>query len=666
MPTGTTPDKECIFRSRNRRWLGVARGFGLEGAGGLDATKTSQREARDEQRSWRQDFYEMTVPPSRHLIQRYLLEIFCILFTLPILSCKSPPSLQEARPFPVLASSTAAANAFGELRRRWASSSRMDRKALRDYVLTLRQTFHGEDVVRQADLYLAWIALEYGDFQEARSLAKQASAPHSGNVRLMAHLVEGAALSRSGAPEEALAELLPLVGQLIDVYARELLYEEAVISAITAHQWQDALWLLDLWLRDAPEEDQPTILNIVKTVLPNIPASSIEDELTRRSHLQLGEVHAKTLEKILFRRLATVALERQDSSLARRLLQRTEALPLLGEDAAAILGLAARHDVPQVNGRQIGLYFPDDHPELVERGGALSLGAMNAIQSLREGAPRLVVRQGATKKAANTLSNLDAEGVLVIIGGTDPESAEQLARFAEQEQIAVLMLVPPKTPPQGRWAMYFGPDLEQATQVILSTLAKQNPHQTVFIGSTTHPLKAHELAVPCQALPPPGQLTRYPLRSWKAQGVDTLVLLGSSHCARDVLEELQDARTGMQIVMGLEAASLLQPPPIGMAPTQQSPRGTAVGLGCYPEITTTHKTPEGTPGYWQRLAESAVLAAAHALEGLPLNRTLEDSEVKQRRESVRIALEHVEPTSCLNLRPTIRMNPLDWHIVEHR
>lgn len=608
----------------------------------------------------------MTAPPSRRPTWRLPLEFLCILLlTLP-LSCSSAPRAEGARPVPALADSAAAARAFGELRRRWASATREDRKGLQEYVLSLRNTFAGEQVARQADLYLAWIALERGDFEEARRLAEQASAPHPGNVRMVAQLVEGATLSRSGAPEEALAKLLPLVGQLIDVHARELLHEEAVISAITAHHWQDALWLLDVWLRDVPEDDQQTVLEIVKALLHEIPPPSIEEELARRSSEE-SQGRSGALEKVLFRRLAAVALERQDSALARRLLERPGALPVLGEDAAALLDLAARYDIPQVNGRQIGLYFPDDRPEFAQRGAEVSLGAMKAIRALHKDAPRLVVRQGPTGGAGQVLSGLDAEGVLVIVGGTDPESAERLAQFSEKEQITALLLVPPTTPPTGRWALHFGPDLLQAGRELLSALAKQGAHTPVFVGVDTLPAGTRGFASPCRELPPHGQLARYPLRAWKAQGADALILLGSQRCAQDVLEELRGAGVGLRVAMGLEATALLQPLPKGAAPTRRVPAGLAVGLGCYPELIAEERTsPESVPGYWQRLAQDAILTASNALDGLPEDRTLEWNKVKQRRESVRSALESAGPAPCTGLRPALRMNPPAWRAVERR
>jgi len=49
--------------------------------------------------------------------------------------------------------------------------------------------------------------------------------------------------------------LSPLVSKLIDGWARALLNEEIVQSALAAKRWQRALQLMAVWLREAgPEE----------------------------------------------------------------------------------------------------------------------------------------------------------------------------------------------------------------------------------------------------------------------------------------------------------------------------------------------------------------------------------------------------------------------------
>ena len=82
--------------------------------------------------------------------------------------CGARPAPTD-RPVPALASTPPAAEAFSALRRRWAAASRLERKdpALESYLLDLRERYASQEVVRQADLYLAWISLERGDYEAA-------------------------------------------------------------------------------------------------------------------------------------------------------------------------------------------------------------------------------------------------------------------------------------------------------------------------------------------------------------------------------------------------------------------------------------------------------------------------------------------------------------------
>ena len=623
------------------------------------------------------DFYGRKAAPSRSPLPAIFLEILCLLpLFLPLACSSSPPSSGAPRPVPALADSSAAALAFGQLRRRWAGASREERKGLQDQVLALRSAHGGEQVARLADLYLAWIALERGEYEEARRLAELAGAPHPGGVRLLAQLVEGATLARSGEPDAALDRLLPLVGQLVDPHARELLHEDAVIAAITAKRWKDVLWLLDVWLRDVPEDDQHTVLEVTRGLLGAIPVPPLEAELDRR--LGSGEDRARALEKLLVKHLTSAALAGKDDALARRLLDRPGVLPLVGEEAAALLELAAQNKSPQIIGRRVGLFLAGYAPETTggtaatptqaeweaaERGTQIARGALEALGSARSGGAHLLLRQTPTANATQALEGLDTEGVLLIVGGADPESAEQLARFSERKEIASLLLVPPRTEVGGRWSLLFGPSPLLAVPGLLAALARRGAQRPLLLGVDAPPPGVNVPAEPCRLLPAPGQLSRYPTAAWKARGVDALVLLGPPRCAQDVLDELKGSGFSPKVALGIEAAALLQPLPQGASPLRRPPQVTAaVGLGCFPLLE--EQPPDGAPGYWERLSSEAILAAIQALEGLPDASTREAKEVRQRKELVRDALARLPRSRCLDLGPSPRLTPPSWRTIE--
>ncbi len=568
---------------------------------------------------------------------------------------------------PALASSTPAAEAFSALRRRWSSASRAERKdpALEAYLLDLRERFSGQEVARQADLYLAWIALERGEYDRSHQLADRAASPHPGAVRLLAQLVDGVTLARSGEPEAALEKLRPLVGQLIDSYARDMLHEEAVIAAVTAHRWDDALWLLDVWLRDVPEDDRATVLDVVRAQVTLLPADALEKALLQRlgsaEHMQ----RAEALDRVLARRLAQLALETQDSGLARRLLERPGVLPLLGDQASPLLELASHFDVPQVNGRLIGLHWVDQTPSEAERGAQVSLGVLESLGLLTgpppgTDRPGVVVRQGSAAAMPQALAALDTEGVSVIIGGLDAASAKELARFAVAEQIATVLLTPPDEEPASPWVFQFGPDPREPSGALREALEQQGARRVAIVGAARDGADGLERA--CVGLPPTDQLTRYPVDDWKRRGVDGLVLLGSPRCSREALDEARGVGLTPRVALGPESAELLRPLPTGSPPTRRAVVASAhASLGCYPGLSAGGE-PRSDAGYWRQLARDVALSTALALSALPADLTLDAAEVRRRREQVRATLAQVPPSVCLGLRPLGRRAPSPWRI----
>lgn len=601
--------------------------------------------------------------------------------------CGPAPAPSLARPEPALALSPAAADSFSQLRRRWAGASREERRDARmeAYIRQLRSLYGDEPVARQADLYLAWIAMENGDYERAVELARQAGRPHPGNVQDLAQLIEGATLARSGEPEAALEKLLPLVGRLLDIHARDLLHEEAVIAAVTAQRWQEALRLLDIWMRDVPEDERAAVLSITRALLTQIPSVSLEQELARRMGGAPGP-RSELLDKALVRRLGAVAIERRDSALARRLLGRSETrieanpeiIALLGEAAAEVLELAARTDTPRVTGRRVGLLLPSSPGEPLSRGAQVSLGVLEELGGLGGpgGAASVVARsEGQTaQETRQALAALDVEGVAVLLGGLDPEGAERLADFAEAQRIAALLLVPPSSQATRRWAFVVGPDDQDAAPLALAALSRRGARTIAVVGGS-RALVAPEnarvlLSVDCTSLPSPSNVHRYPTAEWKAQRVDGLLLLGSARCAEDVIAEAREARLLPHLALGIHAADLVFPLPSGASPTRRSlADALVVGLGCFPELPRPSRSPAAArpPASFARLlARETAKLASFALADLPVDQTLDASEVAKRRERVRALLASAGPSACLGLRPAPSAAASAWRLLEQK
>jgi tetratricopeptide (TPR) repeat protein len=671
-PTGSTPASECTFRSKNCRWRAAVSGCrswedgcSRGGTGTSTACRLSAEAGGGFYADWR--------PPSRRrpASRRRIIagfRAFAASLTLLLLGCPKPPPPPPA-PTPTLAGSSASAEAFGLLRRRWAGATRTERVELEGAITELRARFASEPVVRLADLYLSWISLERGDYDRARALAQQADASLPGNVQDLSLLVRGATLARSGHPDEALAVLLPLVGKLLDPYARDLLHEEAVIAAVTAHQWREALRLLDIWMRDVPEDERLAVLEIARALLKQLPSVSIEQELAERLTSDSGAPRAEALDRAMARQVAEVALARHDSRLARRLLGQPGALVLLGDLGPPLIDLASRIDVPQVNGRRVGLLLPGGSPAQRLRGVELEYGALAALDLLSgdEGKVNLVLRPAGTTpgELRTALAGLDSEGASLILGGTDPEQARQVAEFAEEEGIAALLLAPPSPGgPASSWAFAFAPDPEAGTGAVLEELARRGAHTIAVVGASRAlmaPGAARVLpSVDCAAFSPLDRIVRYPTQDWRARGVDALLIAGDARCAEDVLGEVSEAKLRVLVGLGLEASSLVLPAAAGSSPRRKPPAiAVSAALGCFPANALRQPSAEaialqqrrGEPiGYWAMLGREAAYAAAEALARLPTDHTLDEGEVKRRRQQVREALDQGK-AGCLGLRP---------------
>jgi hypothetical protein len=438
---------------------------------------------------------------------------------------------------------------------------------------------------------------------------------------------------------------------------------------VTAHRWREALRLLDIWMRDVPEDERLAVLEITRALLKQIPSVSIEQDLAERLTSESGAPRAEALDRAMARQVAEVALTRRDSRLARRLLGQPGALVLLGDLGPQLIELASRIDVPQVNGRRVGLLLPGGSPAQRLRGVELEYGALSALDLLggEEGRVNLVLRPAGTTPAElrAALASLDAEGASLILGGTDAEQARLVAEFAEEEGISALLLAPPAPGgPRASWAFSFAPDVEAATGAVLEDLARRGARMIAVVGAS-RALMAPGVtrvlpSVDCAALSPLDRIGRYPTQDWRARGVDALLIAGDARCAEDVIGEVSEAKLRLQVGLGLEASSLVLPAAAGASPRHRPPViAVSAGLGCFPTDARRQPSAEavalqqrrGEPiGYWSMLGREAAQAAAEALAQLPTDHTLDEGEVKRRRQLVREALDQVR-AGCLGLRP---------------
>ena len=587
------------------------------------------------------------------------------------------------RPVPALAKSPAAAHAFSELRRRWPVASREERIAFEEHVRALRQLYDTEAVARVADAYLAWIALEKGDLAGARVLAAASERGGPGNTRDLGTLLEGAALSRGGHPAEGLTMLRPLVGRLLDPYARALLHEEAVRAAVATQQWTDAVDLLDAWLLDAAEDERPSVLEVANRVLAEVPAPTLIARLfaMKEDDDNGSSRHAEALEKAMARRLADVAIARGDGDIARKLLAGGQ-VSALGSKGADVVELArATTAAPQIAGRKVGLLVPTG--AAASRGADAMLGVLSALGLLGGGTSledRLATRDdgGVDTNTARAFASLAEAGSAIVIGGFDADGATVLAELAEHARVPTLLLSAPRRAPEGqKWSFVVAPSVAAGDGAAIDALAARGARKIAVVGAAGA-LVAEGAAnvlpsVDCVPFTSHPGSTRYPIGAWRAQGVDAVLLAGDTRCTLDALQELGALRSPLRIALGAQAAAAMLPPPKGAAPGKPRPLPALVtSLGCFPiddtgrpsrAMTTLTDERGAPPGWWTIAARDATELAVRALAGLPETTAREEDEIARRREVVREAVARGEPSSCLGARAG---SPGTWRVVEPR
>lgn len=554
----------------------------------------------------------------------------------------------KGAPVPALAKSSGAAEAFSLLRRRFAGATREDRISLRPYVADLAVRYEREPAAKMAEVYLAWIALEEGRHDEALARAARA-ATDPGNARDLATLIEGATLAHRGDASAGLDLMMPLVGKLLDPYARDLLHAEATRAARDAARHSDVVRLFDVWLRDVPEEDRAGVLDTARRALGTIPVGTLERSLVEMMEEDGAGIakHSDALMDAILARLAGVALDRNDAALARRLLREEGGIGKLGDRGAALVELAATAEgVPTVSGRRVGLLLPEGSAR-ASVGAELIDGAVGAARPTLGEPSRFVSRSDGASldETRAALAALGAEGVAVVIGGVDRASAGRLAEAAEAERMPVLLLAPPDTTP-GPFALRFGPDPTTGASAALEALHARGARVIAVVGAD-RPLVVDGGAkvlppLSCPVITGPRAVARFPWEQWRRERVDAILLAGDARCALDLMTELGRADTPLGV--GPLAASATLSPPRGSSPARK-PRAPAAlaTLGCFPSSATR--------GWWSAVGADALQVALDALSVIPDESTKDQDEVTRRRAAVLRTLASAPASPCLGLSP---------------
>jgi hypothetical protein len=563
-------------------------------------------------------------------------------------ACRSHKA--ELAPQAALAGSRSAQEIFRPIKQRFTTSNVVERARLEPNLTWFVQAFPGDGSTPLARIYLAFIAIDQGDAARARQLIDAAAPGPAGTMRDLAELVEGRVLLAQKDPEQAYERLLPMVGKLIDPYARLLLDESIVEAAIGAHRWYEAVAYMDLWLRDGQEDESEAVRQAVRMRLEAIPGNALETMLQAMQGQNGRAGYGTEIRKAVVARVATVALADQNTELARRLVESTDD-QALGDAAEGLEELASSGGAPTIDGRTIGLLVSTGKSLLGVRAAQVLTGVVDALRS-GGGAPdhvRLATRdERETKRTDLGLLSLANHGASVLIAGFDPPQADVAARFAARTKIPVILLSPTsdgKTPAPP--AFVLGASREASVRALADYLKKSGTRVAAPVGAPAADGDVEGLTLleggACDAPAAQAGTSRFPLDAWRKGRLEALLLLGDSSCANEVIFDVAEARLGkVRAAVGLEGAELA---------AESNPLPTVFATaGRFPLMPGGSSSPlfgfkerhGQAPSWFATLGHDAALLARMALHAVPAQPSEEPQEVARRHERVAKELGKVE------------------------
>jgi hypothetical protein len=511
------------------------------------------------------------------------------------------------KPLVALATSPAAETRFAGVRQRWMSASRTERAAMRAELTEIEQWLDkrqdGLEPVARAYLAVAW--LDAGVPNAAEAVARPLYDGPIGVTHDLGVLVKGIALRRTGHPKEAIATLQPIVGKLIDPFARPLLDEEMTEALIDEGRFDEAIAFAQAWLRAGATSDRKALHEDVARVLHRIPL-----EVARRTidaqRTSLGTAgYSPDLILILGSRL---------EDFDEQLVESDGGVALAGDggkpfDAAGLdfnvdastivtLPLPIRFDP-----RAVALIVPTS----AAGNGSIATAAIRGATSVfsAQSVPSPAKADGGTSAATSSrksttgddasvmapsaaahhlgvfdtggtavgvLKAVDAaerDGAAVIIGGITDLEANALAFTAQTKHLPTILLRAPTAPPK------INPS-ERVYYVVLGTSTADYAKVTMAAAATVPGLQAIVEAYPenaavakeppadplnarCDATAKTASGTAFPIALWSAKKVSAVVILGDARCADRVAQELVAAKPVYrpQLVLGPAAMELI-------------------------------------------------------------------------------------------------------------
>jgi hypothetical protein len=574
----------------------------------------------------------------------------------------------EPRPVASLGSSTMAARAFARIRDEWSRPTDAGHETLRREIEAFVAAFPSDGLAPLARVYLALSRMgPPEDWARAEAALQTMAEPPPGT----AHDLYLVALAKDRRhrhdPDGAFDMLRPLVGKMVDGTARGILEEEVSLDALEAHRDYEAIAYMDAWIRGANEDGRDVARTEIAKILTQLSPAALLGSLRAMRAGGGSHGYGDEIERLVTQRLADVAVEEGDPTLARWLLDPEAGALRLDGDAAIELGELAtsKRGLGNVAGRTVGLLLPTGAPEMraeaadVARGMVWALDLPRTDQDAGDGT-RLVTRDDASDadRMLGSLEEIAGEGASIVVTGLDGASADRAIEWAEKKQIALIVLSAPLAAKAGDFTFVIGEPLAPVVAALLAAVGSSEKRQTRLVAPVVEGDAARlfvqqfafdagaswRAPVPCDLRAAAAGEPRFPVASWAAAGVTTWLLVTSPECASDVIHEVGGRAKGGVFALSLEAAGTSERPAPGAHIVAAATGVIPVPASSAPfdprsnDVLAMAARLGGRAGWWAALGRDAGALARKALSTLPLDAVTAEVDILRRRKAARDAL----------------------------
>jgi hypothetical protein len=554
-------------------------------------------------------------------------------------ACRSAQST-VGLPETSLSANAEAQGTFRKLRAAWFAASTNERRTLEPDLRRFLVRFPSEESSDMVRVLLAFVCVSRGSLQEARVLIAQVRVP-VGAVHDFSRVAEAYALIRESKPDAAWSVLEPLAGKIIDSDERLLFSELRLRAAASARRFPNAVQAAEELLTEAPSEGRAAFEGLVREQFQAAGKSDLVESLAsieRALPIESQNAQAREwLRKLLRERLVAIAVREKDAALARSLLDTAPAALRASATGSELVGIAGGvHSRPLISGRAIGVALSLGDAIVRRRSASLAAGLARGLRSpgapSEPGAVQLITQDDGGNRAGigEALRVLAAEGAAILVAGLDGASADIAARFAEENEIPVLLVEPPETL-VGPFASSFvlGESTSREQALIDAELSRRGLSRIARVG---------RIGDACDAMPESAGGTRFSVQQWRRNRVSAVLVLGSAACASDVMRDVLGVPGfAPELALGLEAAEFVY--------ASDAPRARfAVGAGSFPSaLRPDSASNPAMPAldWYEALGHDAAALAKGALEGFPDGRVDEEHAVHELHARARRALGQV-------------------------